>query len=81
MVTVPGLGDDVQAIKAGLMEIADLFVINKADKEGADATYFELNMMLDLEKERWEKRGWRPPIVETVATTMRGGIRELWGGR
>ncbi len=77
LVTVPGLGDDVQAIKAGLMEIADVFVINKADKEGADATYFELNLMLDLEKERWEKRGWRPPIVETVATTMRG-IRELW---
>ena len=77
LVTVPGLGDDVQAIKAGLMEIADGFVINKADKEGADATYFELNLMLDLEKERWEKRGWRPPIVETVATTMRG-IRELW---
>ncbi|ACJ16563.1 lysine/arginine/ornithine transport system kinase [Thermococcus onnurineus NA1] len=77
LVTVPGLGDDIQAIKAGLMEIADIFVINKADKEGADATYFELNMMLDLEKERWEKRGWRPPIVETVATTMRG-IRDLW---
>ena len=77
LVTVPGLGDDIQAIKAGLMEIADIFVINKADKEGADATYFELNLMLDLEKERWEKRGWRPPIVETVATTMRG-IRELW---
>ncbi len=77
LVTVPGLGDDIQAIKAGLMEIADVFVINKADKEGADATYFELNLMLDLEKERWEKLGWRPPIVETVATTMRG-IRELW---
>lgn len=77
LVTVPGLGDDIQAIKAGLMEIADIFVINKADKEGADATYFELNLMLDLEKERWEKRGWRPPIVETVATTMRG-IRDLW---
>lgn len=77
LVTVPGLGDDIQAIKAGLMEIADVFVINKADKEGADATYFELNLMLDLEKERWERRGWRPPIVETVATTMRG-IRELW---
>ncbi|WP_209475479.1 methylmalonyl Co-A mutase-associated GTPase MeaB [Thermococcus stetteri] len=77
LVTVPGLGDDIQAIKAGLMEIADVFVINKADKEGADATYFELNLMLDLEKERWEKRGWRPPIVETVATTMRG-IRDLW---
>ncbi|NJE04942.1 methylmalonyl Co-A mutase-associated GTPase MeaB [Thermococcus sp. M36] len=78
LVTVPGLGDDIQAIKAGLMEIADVFVINKADKEGADAAYFELNMMLDLEKERWEKRGWRPPIIETVATTMRG-IRDLWG--
>ncbi len=77
LVTVPGLGDDIQAIKAGLMEISDIFVINKSDKEGADATYFELNMMLDLEKERWEKRGWRPPIVESVATTMRG-IRELW---
>ena len=77
LVTVPGLGDDIQAIKAGLMEIADVFVINKADKEGADATYFELSMMLDLEKERWEKRGWRPPIVETVATTMKG-IRDLW---
>lgn len=77
LVTVPGLGDDIQAIKAGLMEIADIFLINKADKEGADATYFELNLMLDLEKERWEKRGWRPPIIETVATTMKG-IRELW---
>lgn len=77
LVTVPGLGDDIQAIKAGLMEIADIFIINKADKEGADAAYFELNLMLDLEKERWEKRGWRPPIIETVATTMKG-IRELW---
>ncbi|MDI3474973.1 MAG: GTPase [Thermococcaceae archaeon] len=77
LVTIPGLGDDIQAIKAGLMEIADVFVINKADREGADATYFELNLMLDLEKERWEKRGWRPPIVETVATTMKG-MRELW---
>ncbi len=77
LVTVPGLGDDIQAIKAGLMEIADIFVINKADKEGADATFFELNLMLDLEKEKWERRGWRPPIVETVAVTMKG-IKDLW---
>jgi len=68
---------ELMSIKAGLMEIADIFVINKADKEGADATFFELNLMLDLEKEKWEKRGWRPPIVETVAVTMRG-IKELW---
>ncbi|ALV63240.1 putative periplasmic protein kinase ArgK and related GTPases of G3E family [Thermococcus sp. 2319x1] len=77
LVTVPGLGDDVQAIKAGLMEIADIFVVNKADKEGADATVFELELMLDLEKEKWEKRGWRPPIVSTVAFTNRG-IDQLW---
>ncbi|AFK21802.1 methylmalonyl Co-A mutase-associated GTPase MeaB [Pyrococcus sp. ST04] len=77
LVTVPGLGDDVQAIKAGLMEIADIFVLNKADKEGADATYFELTLTLDLERDKWEKLGWRPPIVETVATTGKG-IKELW---
>ena len=78
LVTVPGLGDDIQAIKAGLMEIADIFVINKADKEGADATFFELELMLDLEKEKWEERGWKPPIVKTIATSTKG-IQELWG--
>ncbi|AAL82071.1 methylmalonyl Co-A mutase-associated GTPase MeaB [Pyrococcus furiosus DSM 3638] len=77
LVTVPGLGDDIQAIKAGLMEIADIFVLNKADREGADATYFELSLTLDLESEKWEKLGWRPPIVETVATLGKG-IKELW---
>lgn len=77
LATVPGLGDDVQAIKAGLMEIADIFVLNKADKEGAEGAIFELELTLDLEKERWEERGWRPPIVPTVALTNRG-IPELW---
>ncbi|AEC51705.1 hypothetical protein PNA2_0789 [Pyrococcus sp. NA2] len=77
LVTIPGLGDDVQTIKAGLMEIADIFVINKADREGVDATYFDLTIALDLEKEKWEKLGWRPPIIETIATTGKG-IKELW---
>ncbi|MFA4641357.1 methylmalonyl Co-A mutase-associated GTPase MeaB [Pyrococcus kukulkanii] len=77
LVTVPGLGDDVQAIKAGLMEIADIFVINKADREGVDATYFELSLTLDFEAEKWEKLGWRPPIIETIATTGKG-VKELW---
>ncbi len=77
LTTVPGLGDDIQAIKAGLMEIADIFVVNKADKEGVDATVFELEMMLDLEKEKWTKRGWRPPIIKTIATSTKG-IQELW---
>ena len=77
LVTIPGLGDDIQAIKAGLMEIADIFVVNKAEREETDKTVFELELMLDLEKEKWEERGWRPPIVKTVATLNRG-IGELW---
>jgi len=72
VVLVPGLGDDIQAIKAGILEIADVFVVNKADREGADRTSAELAMMLDLTPDRQ----WRPPIVQTVAP--RGeGIPEL----
>lgn len=78
LVTVPGLGDDIQAIKAGLMEIADIFVVNKADKEGAEVTMFELELMLDLEKDKWQKSGWRPPVVSTIAFTNKG-VDELWG--
>ncbi|HII66627.1 MAG TPA: methylmalonyl Co-A mutase-associated GTPase MeaB [Thermococcaceae archaeon] len=78
LVTVPGLGDDIQAIKAGLMEIADIFVVNKADKEGAEATMFELELMLDLEKDKWQESGWRPPVVSTIAFTNKG-VDELWG--
>jgi LAO/AO transport system kinase len=68
VVLVPGLGDDIQAIKAGILEIADVFVVNKADREGADRTAAELSMMLDLSS----GRGWRPPIVATVATRGEG---------
>ena len=63
VVLVPGLGDDIQAIKAGILEIADVFVVNKSDREGAARTEAELAMMLDLAS----TRGWRPPIVRTVA--------------
>jgi LAO/AO transport system kinase len=68
VVLVPGLGDDIQAIKAGILEIADVFVVNKADREGADRLSAELAMMLDLSGER----PWRPPIVRTVATRSEG---------
>jgi LAO/AO transport system kinase len=69
VVTVPGLGDDIQAIKAGLMEIADVFVINKADREGVRRTRRDLETMLSLAETR---AGWRPPIVETVAARGEG---------
>jgi LAO/AO transport system kinase len=66
---VPGLGDDVQSMKAGLMEIADIFVLNKSDREGADRLEAELHAMLDLAPDR---NGWKPRIVRTVATEYKG---------
>jgi LAO/AO transport system kinase len=69
VVVVPGLGDDIQALKAGVLEIADLFILNKADREGADRTEAELSMSLDLAP---EGPHWRPTIVRTVATRGEG---------
>jgi LAO/AO transport system kinase len=66
---VPGLGDDVQNMKAGLMEIADIFVLNKSDREGADRLEAELEAMLQLAPER---HGWKPRIVRTIATENKG---------
>ncbi|GAA0580909.1 methylmalonyl Co-A mutase-associated GTPase MeaB [Streptomyces crystallinus] len=71
----PGMGDGIQAAKAGILEIGDVYVVNKADRDGADATARELNHMLGL----GEARGpgdWRPPIVKTVAARSEG-IEEL----
>ena len=69
VVLVPGLGDEVQALKAGIMEIADLFVVNKADRDGADRLASEIEMMLSL---TGETRTDRPPVVRTVAVTSQG---------
>jgi LAO/AO transport system kinase len=65
VVLVPGMGDDIQTIKAGIMEIGDIFVINKADREGVYATEKELQSLLSLAS---RDDGWDPPIVKTVAT-------------
>ncbi len=67
---VPGTGDDVQALKAGIMEIADIFVVNKADREGADRTAASIETLLSLQTFGPEE--WRPPIVKTEATTGKG---------
>ncbi|HSL56719.1 MAG TPA: methylmalonyl Co-A mutase-associated GTPase MeaB [Acidimicrobiales bacterium] len=75
VVVNPGWGDAVQANKAGLMEIADVFVVNKADRPGADDTRRDLDAMLDLAD---RPGGWRPPVVATAATTG-DGVAELWG--
>jgi LAO/AO transport system kinase len=73
VILVPGMGDDVQTIKAGIMEIADIFVINKSDREGADRVEREIRAMQTLAIRRDE---WMPPIVKTVATDGTG-IPEL----
>ncbi len=72
MVMVPNLGDDIQAIKAGIMEIADIFAINKCDLEGADRTKLEIEMNLDLS----EKKDYRPPVVK-VSASRNENIEEL----
>ncbi len=69
VVLMPGSGDEVQAIKAGIMEIADIFVLNKADREGTDRFEQQLLAMLSLAPER---DGWSPPVVRTVATEDKG---------
>ena len=73
VVLVPGLGDEVQALKAGIMEIADVFVVNKADREGVDRMVAEIETMLSL----GAKDAPRPAIVKTVAVADQG-IEELW---
>jgi len=74
LVLMPGAGDDIQSIKAGIMEIADIFVVNKADREGSDGLVTSIRQMLDMNP----KPGpWRPPIVKTVATHNEG-IEELF---
>lgn len=71
VVEVPGMGDDIQAIKAGILEIADVFVVNKADREGADRTLRQLQTMLHLGSSQF-REGWEPPIIKTVASSGTG---------
>jgi len=74
VVMVPGLGDDIQAIKAGILEIGDVFVVNKADRDGADRTARELENMLDMRKTT--EGSWNPKVMRAVAASGKG-IEEL----
>ena len=73
VVLAPGLGDEIQAIKAGLMEIGDVFVVNKADRENADKAVIDIRAMLEMSS---EKQAWKPPIVKTIAI-MGEGVNQL----
>ncbi|MCK5767670.1 MAG: methylmalonyl Co-A mutase-associated GTPase MeaB, partial [Candidatus Atribacteria bacterium] len=72
LITLPGMGDDIQIIKAGIMEIGDVFVVNKADKEGHERLLTEIRMMLDLN----HFGEWHPPVIKTIAINNTG-IEEL----
>ena len=71
VILVPGMGDDVQTIKAGIMEIADIFVINKSDREGADRVHREIRAMQSLAA---RKDAWTPPVIKTVASEGKGSV-------
>lgn len=68
LVLVPGMGDDIQIMKAGIMEIADIFIVNKADRDGVERVVREVNIMLDLQGEK----AWRPPVIPTIAENGEG---------
>lgn len=78
IVLVPGMGDDIQAIKAGILEIGDLFVINKADREGVERSIQDIRAMIELGKcTDLAEKEWTPPILKTVANQDQG-IGDLW---
>jgi LAO/AO transport system kinase len=76
IVLIPGMGDDIQAIKAGILEVADIFVINKSEREGLQKTINELQAMLDMSTKDTGEGMWRPPIVATEAIKNQG-VEEL----
>jgi len=76
IVVIPGMGDDIQAIKAGILEVGDIFLINKADREGADKTLSDLRLMIDMDQRRSDDGGWRPPILKAEAVFDKG-VAEL----
>ena len=78
VLVAPGMGDGIQAAKAGILEVADVFVVNKADRDGADQTVRDLRYMLSLGGRHSEAGHWRPPICKTVASREKdNGIDEV----
>jgi LAO/AO transport system kinase len=72
---IPGMGDDIQALKAGILEVGDIFVINKSDREGADRTVNDIRLMIEMDEKRY-KNGWKPPIL-TAQAVFDKGIKEI----
>jgi LAO/AO transport system kinase len=76
IVVIPGMGDDIQAIKAGILEAGDIFVVNKSDRDGADRTISDLNTMIEMGNQGKEKGAWKPVVLKAEAVHDRG-VAEL----
>jgi LAO/AO transport system kinase len=72
IVVIPGMGDDIQAIKAGILEVGDVFVINKADRDGTDKTLSDLRLMIDMDQRKYDEGTWKPPILKAEAVFDKG---------
>jgi len=72
IVVIPGMGDDIQAIKAGILEVGDIFLINKADREGTDKTLSDLRLMIEMDQKKYDEGGWKPPIIKIQAVFDKG---------
>jgi LAO/AO transport system kinase len=79
IIVIPGMGDDIQAIKAGILEVGDIFVINKADREGTDKTLSDLRLMIDMDQKKYARGKWKPPILKAQAV-FDIGIDEILEG-
>jgi LAO/AO transport system kinase len=77
IVVIPGMGDDIQAIKAGILEVGDIFLINKADREGTDKTLSDLRLMIDMDQRKYEEGTWKPPILKAEAVFDKGVVEML----
>jgi LAO/AO transport system kinase len=76
IVVIPGMGDDIQAIKAGILEVGDIFLINKADREGTEKTLSDLRLMIEMDQKKYEEGRWKPPILKAQAVFDKG-VEEL----
>lgn len=72
IVVIPGMGDDIQAIKAGILEAGDIFVVNKSERDGADRTLNDLNVMIEMGNEKHRQGAWKPIVLKTEAVNDQG---------
>jgi len=76
IMVIPGMGDDIQAIKAGILEVGDIFLINKSDRDGADKTFSDLRLMINMDQTKYKDGKWKPPILKSQAV-FDNGVTEL----